>query len=159
MKNFIAGLMMTIIFSGNAFALEPLVIRKQGVFSSGGTVTAPISGISTLRKTGSISHAPETHHTLTTLTRSIRFQTAKTQHQSFTFTATVRPERAGSQPQTGAKAGAIYFCVREGRRFLLTSREEAQQVTPFKSSTTIRIRAQTVQSSTPAIRHGIRISG
>ena len=44
MKNFIAGLMMTIIFSGNAFALEPLVIRKQGVFSSGGTVTAPISG-------------------------------------------------------------------------------------------------------------------
>ncbi len=36
--------MMTIMFSGNAFALEPLVIRKQGVFSSGGTVTAPISG-------------------------------------------------------------------------------------------------------------------
>ena len=44
MKTFSISALLFFVLVSSAFANEPLVIRKQGVFSSGGTVTAPISG-------------------------------------------------------------------------------------------------------------------
>ena len=43
MKNFWAVLLL-LACSISAFAGEPIVIQKQGVFSSGGTVTEPLPG-------------------------------------------------------------------------------------------------------------------
>ena len=44
MKTFSISALLFFVLVSSAFANEPLMIRRQGVFSSGGTVTAPISG-------------------------------------------------------------------------------------------------------------------
>ncbi|MBQ6969294.1 MAG: hypothetical protein IJP85_03090, partial [Synergistaceae bacterium] len=38
------SLLMFLLAAISAFANEPLVIREQGIFSAGGTVTEPIPG-------------------------------------------------------------------------------------------------------------------
>lgn len=43
MKKFLA-FMLVLMLSVPAFAVEPLVIHEQGVFSAGGTVTEPLPG-------------------------------------------------------------------------------------------------------------------
>ena len=44
MRNFLIAAALLLVLSASAFASEPLIIQKQGVFSSGGTVTEPLSG-------------------------------------------------------------------------------------------------------------------
>ncbi len=44
MKNFLIAAILLFVLSVSAFAGKPLVIREQGVFSAGGTVTEPLPG-------------------------------------------------------------------------------------------------------------------
>ena len=44
MKNILIAVSLLFVLSVSAFAGEPLAIRKQGIFSAGGTVTEPLPG-------------------------------------------------------------------------------------------------------------------
>lgn len=71
----------SLTFAGCSKGKDALIIQKQGVFTSGGSVTEPVAG----------NYAPE-----------------KQRIRLFTFTATDRAAQAGRQRLMVAKAGATF---------------------------------------------------
>lgn len=110
-------------FSQSAKAQDASVlqIKKQGVFSSGGRVTAPLPGEYDATRIGLTLSARARRRMLTTPTRSIKFPPTVTAFLLFSSTVTDRPGRAGRPRPTDGRDGRTYFFARVIPCFLLTS--------------------------------------
>ena len=96
----IAALAMaaSLTFAGCSKGKDALVIQKQGVFTSGGSVTEPVAG----------NYAPEKSWLDPTRAGNTAHIDQKQRIRLFTFTATDRAEPAGRQRLMVAKAGATF---------------------------------------------------
>lgn len=129
MKKFLM-LMLSLALCVPALANEPLIIREQGVFSAGGTVTEPLPGEFNVAENWlDFSRAGNTAH-VDHANVFYQIPDGESKTPMVFLHGYDRAERVGNTLPTGARAGAISSCARGTVSSSSISHGAAQQVQP-----------------------------